>query len=479
MQSRDYRWIQGFSNVVCVLNMSGEVVEFNEKASSLFGDTGLVNGEVVSLHPVHPTALNLFLENKEEYCRLYSIQNAAGIILPFDGSVSLITSPEGVKQLLLQGVMNGSDSRDSGLSINTIFADFQEIILGMIRPSVINDIRGNLTIISGYAEFAQDDLPEESEGKVDLKEIVKICTLNQKKLAKLTRTHKKTKDIQSIYFNAHTWLIDVVETINTFVSGKRVGYNREAGPYEATLYADPVILEEIFFGIIVIMADLQGGGEVHFNTFVNGSEKLSDISSAKDEQQFLKICVHTNDFEIKKERDFIKLATLSETIVKVFDGYQQIKCKGNFVEFSIFLPISEKPPSHKPTDKGPPMGKGQRVLVVDDEPSVAEITCSRLRRLGYKAKKMTESTDVYQHFVENRDRYDILITDQVMPGKTGLEIIEEVHSIRKDLPVVMMTGYSSGITPDICRENGINYLLMKPVDSRELAVIIAKALENK
>jgi DNA-binding NtrC family response regulator len=81
-----------------------------------------------------------------------------------------------------------------------------------------------------------------------------------------------------------------------------------------------------------------------------------------------------------------------------------------------------------------------------------------------------------EYFSSNFERFSLLIVDQAMPDLSGLEFAQEVKKIKPDIPIVMMTGYSSGITEKKCKKYGIKNLAMKPIDEKELAAIVASAL---
>ena len=78
-------------------------------------------------------------------------------------------------------------------------------------------------------------------------------------------------------------------------------------------------------------------------------------------------------------------------------------------------------------------------------------------------------------FQENPDKFDLLVTDQTMPGLTGTELIKQIRSIRPQLPVVHCSGNNKEINPDGIEDIGIRYL-RKPIDSEKLMHSIGELL---
>lgn len=150
--------------------------------------------------------------------------------------------------------------------------------------------------------------------------------------------------------------------------------------------------------------------------------------------------------------------------------------RGTTVE--LWLPIATAtadtaPASAMPTDKLRTGGtEACRVLVVDDDSLVAESTVSMLEHLGHRAI-VTSSGTVALETLRAEPEIDLVITDQVMPGMTGLELARRMHQIRPELPIILATGYSD--MPQRRAEPGVT-TLDKPYRLEMLAAMIARAM---
>ncbi|MCU7852328.1 MAG: response regulator [Candidatus Thiodiazotropha sp. (ex Monitilora ramsayi)] len=120
----------------------------------------------------------------------------------------------------------------------------------------------------------------------------------------------------------------------------------------------------------------------------------------------------------------------------------------------------------------------QRVLLVDDEASVTLFMQEYLELKGLCVEAFTDSEKALQHFIQAPASFDLLITDQAMPAMTGLKLIEQIHEIRPEMPVMLCTGYSTEINADNAAERGIKYYLDKPVVLDELLSALYICLYN-
>ena len=118
-----------------------------------------------------------------------------------------------------------------------------------------------------------------------------------------------------------------------------------------------------------------------------------------------------------------------------------------------------------------------RILVVDDEPAVRNLTVEILRRSGYEPHGVATA----RHALDllERESFDLVVSDVVMPEMTGVELLYELRHRRPDLPVILMTGGSE--EPERTTkavELGAASLLYKPFSHDELTRVVASALDG-
>ena len=128
------------------------------------------------------------------------------------------------------------------------------------------------------------------------------------------------------------------------------------------------------------------------------------------------------------------------------------------------------------TDAAP--GRGELVLFVDDEPSLAILGRRRLEALGYRVVAATDAAGALARLREAPERFDLVVTDYSMPRMSGLELAREIHAARADLPIILLTGYMEEFPADDLAAAGVRARAKKPISLSDLAAITRAVLET-
>ncbi|MCF8089197.1 MAG: response regulator, partial [Desulfotignum sp.] len=120
----------------------------------------------------------------------------------------------------------------------------------------------------------------------------------------------------------------------------------------------------------------------------------------------------------------------------------------------------------------------ERILMVDDEPSLVKMVTQILERFGYEVIGKTSSTEVLEVFKENPERFDLVITDMAMPDMSGERMAQEIIQVRYDMPIIICTGHSDCMDENRAMELGIKAFIMKPIGMAELTKIVRKVLDD-
>ena len=129
-------------------------------------------------------------------------------------------------------------------------------------------------------------------------------------------------------------------------------------------------------------------------------------------------------------------------------------------------------PSGKETLRGK-----EHILFVDDEDVLVELGRAILEKLGYQVTALTDAEEALKTFSGDPMRFDLIITDQTMPGLTGVRLAKEALRMKPAMPVILCTGYSESINRDTVQAAGIRDLLMKPLARKELAEAVRRVLD--
>jgi PAS domain S-box-containing protein len=150
---------------------------------------------------------------------------------------------------------------------------------------------------------------------------------------------------------------------------------------------------------------------------------------------------------------------------------------GEGTVFHLYFPRHAGVATKVEVDSDPvPRGNGERILFVDDEELLAQLGQKTLTALGYEVETATQPAAALAMVRADPNRFALVLTDQTMPGMTGLFLATELRQIRPELPVILMTGYSLGLGPDQINAAGILQVLLKPTSIHSVGVAVHAAL---
>jgi CheY-like chemotaxis protein len=145
--------------------------------------------------------------------------------------------------------------------------------------------------------------------------------------------------------------------------------------------------------------------------------------------------------------------------------------------FAVYFPWIEREANlEEPPEALVGNGRGETVLIVDDDKPLVLLCEEMLAALGYEPVGFDEGHTALAAFRADPARFDLVLTDEIMPGVTGTELACAMHDIRPDIPIVLMTGYDRALQPDRLCSTGIREVLKKPLLSRPLAGCLSRQL---
>ena len=143
--------------------------------------------------------------------------------------------------------------------------------------------------------------------------------------------------------------------------------------------------------------------------------------------------------------------------------------------FSLYLPRAPAallPRSLAPSTAPAVAGSGMSVLIVEDNIELGNFAADGLTELGYSITLVDNATDALTELLGDPDRFDVVFSDVVMPGMTGLDLAQAIRERRIAVPVVLTTGYSQALSQD-----GVAgfELVQKPYSIEELSRVLHHA----
>ena len=369
--------------------------------------------------------------------------------------------------------------------------------LGTLAGGIAHDFNNILSALMGFTQLAM----MEAGDNIKLK----------KYLEKATSASLRARDLikQILGFSrksgAKKQLINIVllikETIQLMRASLPAGIEirKDLRIKKSRLLCDPTLLHQVFMNLLTnaayAMKEKGGVLEISLDSIFiheNDMMKLKDISPGR----YLQLTVSDNGCGIPKpimDRIFEPFFTTKErgegTGMGLAMVYGIVKEMGGAVSFyseldlgttfQILLPehTQQQNIPEETVDEVLITGKGN-ILVVDDEEPVMEWTEAILTKLGYEVMGMSSSLEALEKIKKEPHRFDLVLTDLTIPGMNGLELSKEIKSLNPDVPILMCTGFSRGVTREECGEAGIFDLLSKPMMAGELSRAVYNALNK-
>ena len=400
---------------------------------------------------------------------------------------------------------------DGSVSKMTIFRDTTDVIkleaqlrqaqkmeaIGSLAGGIAHDFNNILYAIMGYTELSMDAVPEGSNVRKNLCEVLKaadrakdmvqqILTFSRK-----TEKEKKPTNIQSV-------LKEAMNLIRASLPST-IEIRQDIDLNCAPVMADPTRIHEIIMNLATnaYHAMRKKGGV--FGITLRQEEIAFDDSKYDlnlHPGSYLKLTFEDTGYGIDAdimEKIFNPYFTtkgvgegtgmgLSVTHGIVMDHGGDIRVysePGKGTAFHIFLPVIETGSVERENISAEPVPTGtERILFIDDEEQIVQMAQQILESLGYHVTPFASSLKAFEAFKAKPDEFDLVITDMTMPKMTGAELATKLLEIRSDIPIILCTGFSELMDEKKINAIGIREYIMKPVIRNNIAGTIRKVLDG-
>ncbi|MDJ0764715.1 MAG: response regulator [Myxococcota bacterium] len=367
--------------------------------------------------------------------------------------------------------------------------------IGRLAGGVAHDFNNLLFVIAGYAESILFSMAEDDPSRVDAQEVSnaahRAAGLTQQLLAfsrKQVITPKPT-DLRETFKGIKNMLGRIIgEDIElVFVPSENLGQ----------VMVDPVQMDQVLANLFVNARDaMPGGGKltvsaknVYFDKTITSKKadlkpgnyvqlSVSDTGCGMDEATCDQIFEPFFTTKEQGKGTGLGLSTVYG-IIKQNHGVIDVSSKrGVGTKFDIYFPEveSEEAPEAELTEIVVPSGT-ETILLVEDESAVRQLASQQLKKQGYdvlEAKDAKEAIDLFKRYEE---KIDLLFTDIVMPGMSGMKLSEHLEGERPSLRVLFMSGHNE----EIIDQHGClatdKPLLQKPFTYTDLSWKIREILD--
>jgi signal transduction histidine kinase len=367
--------------------------------------------------------------------------------------------------------------------------------IGTLAGGIAHDFNNILSAVIGYTEIALADIPEGSSQHRNLQEVLKAGSrardLVKQILTFSRQTEQELKPVQIDQVVRETLKL-LRASLPTTV---KISHDIQS---DSAVLADSTQIHQVIMNLctnaahamrakggrlILELTDVVLGGsflEQHPSLSPGVYINLRVIDTGHGMKQATLDRIFDPFFTTKErgEGTGMGLAVVLG-IVKSHGGTITVDSEeGKGSTVNVFLPVIMREIEDEARIKEPIPTGTERILFIDDEKSLVDLGQQILERLGYKVTIRTSSVEALELFIEQPDKFDLVITDMTMPNMTGDELAGELMNIRADIPVILCTGYSERISKERAHDLGIKEFILKPIVMRELAKTVRGVLDK-
>lgn len=368
--------------------------------------------------------------------------------------------------------------------------------IGTLAGGIAHDFNNILSIIMGYSELAKENVPEGSEVDENLIKVL-FAANRAKDLVQQILTFSRQGEMERFPMQPANIVKETMRMLRSTLP-TNIEINKYIQEDCSFILADPTQINQVLMNLCTnafhAMEDTGGKLDVSLKEKDLGVEDLVHEPKVRP-GRFIQLTVSDSGSGIPPEirsRIFDPYYTTKEKgkgtglglsivhgIVKSYGGFISLYSElGQGTAFHIFLPAikREKPPEVAPDEDI--RGGNERILFVDDEKMLAEMGRYMLESFGYDVTTRSSSVDALETFQNEPDKFDLVITDQTMPGMTGAELSVRLLEIRPDIPIILCSGYSSVISEEKAIAAGIKKFALKPLMKNDLARLARMVLDQ-
>ncbi len=345
--------------------------------------------------------------------------------------------------------------------------------LGRLAGGVAHDFNNLLAVIIGYASELTETLASNQTALDD----VALIRQAADKAAALTRqllifSRLEPSQIETLDLN--TVIADVERLLRRTI-GEDIEFNTLLGADLPAVTIDRSKIEQVVVNLIMnARAAMPHGGQLRIQTSQQHDPPAADANSRVrldviDTGHGMPPDVAQRAFEPffttkgPEHGTGLGLATVYGAVTEAGGTVTLDSQPGRGTTVTVLLPGTQHPPTGpaNPQPTSPP-GTGQTVLVVEDDDAVRDITIRILTRASYHVLAAASPKEAIDIFTNTTTPIDAVVTDVVMPGMSGPQLVQHLRSLQPDLPVLLISGYTAGSFPTSLGTIGELPLLRKP-----------------
>jgi PAS domain S-box-containing protein len=407
-----------------------------------------------------------------------------GSEFPVEVGISVVRDDEG--RLLYRAAHVQDITRELALQQQLEQSQRMEA-LGVLAGGIAHDFNNLLTGIMGYADLVQMSLEPDSVDHRDLEELLHAARRG-KELVQQILTFSRRAESAKTQINP----IDLVSEAHRLLRASfpsTIPIELHLPPSCPPILGDSTQLHQVVMNLgtnaLQAMRDCAGRVDLTVEVVRREGESgewvrlvVSDTGVGMDEATVSRAFEPFFTTRETGEGSGMGLAVV-HGIASAHDGTVELaSTPGKGTRVTVTFPCAS---TESATPDAPAYGNirgTERVLLVDDEATVVEVVERILTKLGYRVTACSRPEEALEQ-CRGPDRFDLLITDQTMPGMTGVALAAAVHELRPSLPIILCSGHTDTLRVEQVRSVGIRELLWKPARLAELGSAVRRVIDEQ
>ena len=370
--------------------------------------------------------------------------------------------------------------------------------VGTLAGGIAHDFNNLLTAIRGSVDLAMLSIKQEDPIFQDLREI-QISAERASDLIRQLLLFSRNQPMEFHFISLNKIFENHLKLLHRLI-GEDIGISTSLHPHLRTISADKVTIEQVIMNLAINARDaMPRGGKLSIRT-----------ENVKIDEEYCQSVPEA------RPGDFVRFSITdtgegmnAETVQRIFEPFFSTKGpgKGTGLGLSVVYGIVQQhggwinvysEPGHgttfkvyfpaqkekeevvlKDKEKIPVTdlkGKNERILLVEDEKNVREFVSKALAQCGYTLFVAEHSQQALDLFNRENGRFDLIFSDVVLPDKNGIELAETLRSMKKDIRILLSSGYTDHKSQwPLIREKGYRFL-QKPYTLTELLTVLRDVL---
>ena len=368
--------------------------------------------------------------------------------------------------------------------------------IGTLAGGIAHEINNILSIILGNNELLMLDLLKWGHSR-EKAEAISVASLRARDIVKQLLLFSRQTEVKKVLLQIGSVVKESMQLIRSSTPSN-IDIRQDIADDVAPIFGNATQINQVLINLCGNATDamIHTGGTLSIalnNAMID--EKSSRRHAAISPGRYVKLMIRDTGHGMDKrtlDRIFDPYFTTKEIgkgtgiglavvhgVVERHNGMISAESvPGKGTAFEILIPAYKGHIEQVPEAKTVYPTGHERILLINDDPSLFKLGKQRLEKLGYTVQGFTNPSEALAVFKADPEAFDLIITDLALPHMTGEQLSAGILKIRPNMPILICTGCSEKNSEEKACKLGISSFAMKPLDMADLATIVRKVLDG-